>query len=58
MEFSMLPFTDVGIDNTGDGSDDEYLYRLVGVLVHTGVADAGHYYMFGAYRMRFWSVGS
>ncbi|XXQ37501.1 USP domain-containing protein [Plasmodiophora brassicae] len=49
MEFSMLPFTDVGIDNTGDGSDDEYLYRLVGVLVHTGVADAGHYYMFGSH---------
>jgi hypothetical protein len=25
---------------------EEYQYRLVGVLVHTGMADAGHYYSY------------
>jgi ubiquitin C-terminal hydrolase len=25
-------------------SDDDYIYRLVGVNVHVGTADHGHYY--------------
>ena len=25
-------------------SDDEYVYRLAGINIHTGTADAGHYY--------------
>ena len=27
-----------------DISDDDYIYRLVGINIHTGTADAGHYY--------------
>jgi len=27
-------------------NDEEYSYHLVGVLVHSGTVDAGHYYSF------------
>lgn len=42
--------TDDGVLKDSDGSmlltDDEYEYKLAGVLVHAGVAQGGHYYSF------------
>lgn len=42
---------DMNISNDEFGSDDDefaehYEYRLIGVTVHTGTADGGHYYSF------------
>jgi len=40
---------DVGFvdQDMGDPDDDEnYEYELIGVTVHTGTADGGHYYSF------------
>ena len=33
-----------GIKELKELHDDEYIYRLVGVNIHTGAADHGHYY--------------
>jgi hypothetical protein len=33
-----------GIQKLKELHDDEYIYRLVGVNIHTGAADHGHYY--------------
>ncbi len=56
MELNMIPFTKEGIalqEETEDisrssevelQSDSYYRYKLVGILIHTGDADAGHYY--------------
>ena len=35
---------DDGLPDLKDISDDAYLYRLVGVNIHVGTADHGHYY--------------
>lgn len=32
--------------NNEDPDDDQYEYDLIGVTVHTGTADGGHYYSF------------
>ncbi len=32
--------------DAGDDDDEDYKYRLAGVLVHAGVAQGGHYYSF------------
>lgn len=50
-EFSMKPYTVEGIikkDDSGEElRDDSYFhYKLAGVVVHRGYADAGHYYSF------------
>ena len=29
-----------------ESSDDQYFYELVGIIVHSGQANAGHYYSF------------
>jgi len=34
------------IDEVGQKTDEDYEYNLVGVLVHAGVAQGGHYYSF------------
>lgn len=48
---NMKPYTKEGIESEHKGArlsldDDDYLYELKGVLVHSGVAQGGHYYSF------------
>ena len=49
-EFSIEPYTLEGLDGPQkkDGKDEgmHYRYKLVGVVVHCGVADMGHYYSY------------
>lgn len=55
----MQPYTSQGIskedskslsesdkDLAEKDSDDQYFYELVGIIVHSGQANAGHYYSF------------
>lgn len=37
---------DVGRRTTNEQKEDGYEYELIGVTVHTGTADGGHYYSF------------
>ena len=54
MDFDMEPYTRQALSKTADqdetpsasSSSSPWLYRLVGIIVHSGVADAGHYYAF------------
>lgn len=34
----------VDLSKLNEIDDDEYIYRLVGVNIHVGTADRGHYY--------------
>jgi ubiquitin carboxyl-terminal hydrolase 34 len=34
------------IEDTNDGEEEVFTYDLIGVTVHTGTADGGHYYSF------------
>ena len=52
-ELSMEPYTMEGIAKKEDGSEEVvfkessyYNYKLAGVVIHVGFADAGHYYSF------------
>ncbi|OQR84903.1 ubiquitin-specific protease [Achlya hypogyna] len=49
LELDMKPYTKEGLEDDADmGMDDRtpYAYALRGVLVHSGVAQGGHYYSF------------
>ena len=52
LELNMKPYTKAGLASddedamVDDDDDDEYMYELKGVLVHSGVAQGGHYYSF------------
>jgi len=46
MNLNFKPWTKDGVMGTNEKPDDYYEFELVGVLVHSGVADAGHYYSF------------
>ncbi|EKX52244.1 hypothetical protein GUITHDRAFT_51654, partial [Guillardia theta CCMP2712] len=47
LTLEMDPYTIQGIERREKmEGDDESLYDLVGVLVHTGTADSGHYYSY------------
>lgn len=43
---NLKPWTKDGIENKSELPDSYYNYELVGVIVHSGGADAGHYYSF------------
>ena len=50
-ELDMRPFTREGMDEPADAApaatpDDKYAYTLMGVVVHSGSAFAGHYYSY------------
>ena len=53
-EFDMQPYTAAGLrvldglsaEDAGLKPKEYYRYRLAGVLVHSGTADAGHYYTY------------
>ena len=32
--------------NSGNDLVNKYLYKLVGILIHSGTADSGHYYSY------------
>lgn len=47
MEISLYKWTKEGLKGEkGEENESLYLYRLVGVLVHSGCAESGHYYSF------------
>ena len=47
LSLDIYPYTLHGINNNiSDSSKEDYLYDLVGVVVHSGSADSGHYYSF------------
>ena len=48
LDLNMKPFTREGLEGTTqeDRSEGYYEYTLVGVLVHSGNADCGHYYSY------------
>lgn len=48
MDLNMKPFTREGLEGTTEyrRTDGYYEYTLVGVLVHSGNADCGHYYSY------------
>lgn len=52
IELNIQPYTKEGIAFVEKGVSDDlkepsyYQYELVGVLVHSGHADSGHYYSF------------
>lgn len=47
-EIDMYPYTSEGLAEAADKSEDDrsIMYDLVGVVVHSGTADTGHYYSF------------
>lgn len=46
MSFSIYPYTKEGIENPGAPATEDYDYDLVGVVMHHGDAEAGHYYSY------------
>lgn len=44
----MAPYTAEGIAQLDEGNEltEQKLYELVGIVVHSGQASAGHYYAF------------
>jgi ubiquitin C-terminal hydrolase len=46
-ELDMLPYTKEGLEGAVEGLERRrYMYNLVGVVVHAGTADSGHYYSY------------
>ena len=56
----MEPYTNEGISRMEEGEEGEAgkprLYELVGIVVHSGQASAGHYYSFIKEKNRYVSV--
>lgn len=46
MNINFKPWTKEGITGGNEFPDEYFEYELVGVLVHSGTADAGHYYSY------------
>ncbi|CAG9332998.1 unnamed protein product [Blepharisma stoltei] len=46
IHLNLKPWTKDGINGNSEKPDSYYQYELVGVIVHSGGADAGHYYSF------------
>lgn len=49
MRLDLRPWTEEGLDGQQPLDEDEesdYLYDLVGVLIHSGSSESGHYYSF------------
>lgn len=44
LDLNMFNYTKEGV--SGEESNDNYDYELVGIVVHTGTADLGHYYSY------------
>lgn len=40
---NVLPYTRDGIDNDFEANEQDYCYKLKGVVIHYGVSEAGHY---------------
>ncbi|TYZ61082.1 hypothetical protein PybrP1_011382 [[Pythium] brassicae (nom. inval.)] len=45
-ELDMFPFTSAALSPAAQGATELCLYDLVGVVVHSGTSDVGHYYSF------------
>lgn len=47
MILDMFPYTQAALSGEGKTDDsDNYQYELTGIVVHSGIAEAGHYYSY------------
>ena len=46
LELNMKEYCDINDKNTEEINDNEYLYELYGVIVHSGTPFSGHYYSY------------
>lgn len=47
MRLDLRPWTEEGLDGEPlEEEESDYLYDLVGILIHSGSSESGHYYSF------------